>query len=265
MKYTAYFFVLLITTLIFSCGESTPKKELPQTPEIKVAEASVQNTLTEEEKAAGWKLLFDGKSTAGWRTFNKKTIGSDWVIDDDAIHLNAQKNKDGGWQAEDGGDIITEGQYENYELSLEWKIGNCGNSGIIFNVVEDEKYEYVWLTGPEMQVLDNTCHPDAKIKTHRAGDLYDMIECNTETVKPAGQWNQARLVINNGKTEHWLNGQKVVEYEMFTDQWREMIANSKFKDMPDFGKARKGHVALQDHGDPVWFRNIKIKEIKTLQ
>ena len=223
------------------------------------------NTLSDAEKAEGWKLLFDGKSTAGWRNFNKKTIGSGWVINDNAIHLNAKKKVDGGWQAQDGGDIITDGQYDNYELSLEWKIGNCGNSGIIFNVVEDEKYDYVWLTGPEMQVLDNTCHPDAKIQTHRAGDLYDMIECKYVTVKPAGQWNKARLVINNGKAEHWLNGRKVVEYELWTDQWNEMVANSKFKDMEDFGKARKGHIALQDHGDPVWFRNIKIRELKALQ
>lgn len=223
------------------------------------------NTLSDSEKAAGWKLLFDGKTTNGWRNFNKQTIGAGWIVQDNAIHLDAKKKEDGGWQAQDGGDIITDGQYQSYELSLEWKIGNCGNSGIIFNVVEDKKYEYVWLTGPEMQVLDNTCHPDAKIEKHRAGDLYDMIECKYVTVKPAGQWNKARLIINNGKAEHWLNGRKVVEYEMFTDEWTEMIANSKFKDMPDFGKARKGHISLQDHGDPVWFRNIKIREIKTLQ
>ncbi len=223
------------------------------------------NTLSAAEKASGWELLFDGTSTKGWRNFNKKTIGSSWIIKDNAIHLDAQQKADGTWAAKDGGDIITDKMYENYELSLEWKIGNCGNSGIIFNVVEDEKYQFVWLTGPEMQVLDNTCHPDAKIETHRAGDLYDMIECKYPTVKPAGQWNHARLLINNGKVEHWLNGRKVVEYEMFTEEWAEMIANSKFKDMEDFGKARKGHIALQDHRDPVWYRNIKIREIKPVQ
>lgn len=116
-----------------------------------------------------------------------------------------------------------------------------------------------------MQVLDNTCHPDAKIQTHRAGDLYDMIECKYETVKPAGQWNQARLVIDNGKAEHWLNGRKVVEYELWTEEWNKMIAASKFKDMPDFGKARKGYISLQDHGDPVWYRNIKIKKLDAIQ
>ncbi len=227
--------------------------------------ATAVNTLSAFEKAAGWKSLFDGKSMAGWRNFNKQTVGSGWIVKDDAIYLNSKKGADGNWEAKDGGDIITEGQYENYELSLEWKIGACGNSGVIFNVVEDAKYEFVWQTGPEMQVLDNTCHPDAKIRTHRAGDLYDMIECKYVTVKPAGQWNHARLVINKGKTEHWLNGRKVVEYEMFTDQWTDMIANSKFKDMPDFGKSKKGHISLQDHRDPVWYRNIKIREIKAIQ
>ena len=219
------------------------------------------NTLTATEKAAGWQLLFDGKTTAGWRNFKKETIGASWKVKDGALFLDSQQKADGGWQAKDGGDIITTGQYENYELRLEWKIANCGNSGIIFNVVEGADNEYVWHTGPEMQVLDNACHPDAQIETHRAGDLYDMIACKYETVKPAGEWNQVRLIINNGKTEHWLNGKKLVEYEMFTDEWATMIANSKFKDMPDFGKARKGHISLQDHGDKVYFRSVKIKEL----
>ncbi|MEO6132328.1 MAG: DUF1080 domain-containing protein, partial [Saprospiraceae bacterium] len=140
----------------------------------------------------------------------------------------------------------------------EWKISPCGNSGIIYNVVESTDHEYVWKTGPEMQVLDNTCHPDARFKAHKAGDLYDMIESNYVTVKPAGQWNKVRLIKNKGHVEHWLNGRKVVEYDMYTDKWKDMISKSKFKDMKGFGLAPKGKISLQDHGNPVWYRNIKI-------
>ena len=220
------------------------------------------NSLTDQEKASGWVMLFDGKTLNGWRNFKKQTIGKSWIVDQESIHLDARPDDKGGWQAPDGGDIITDKEYENYEFSLEWKISNCGNSGIIFNVVESEKYDYVWQTGPEMQVLDNSCHPDARIRTHRAGDLYDMIETSVSTVKPAGEWNEARIRSVNGKVDFWLNGYNVVSFEMHTDAWKKMVANSKFKDMPGFGLAKKGHISLQDHGDKVWFRNIKIREVK---
>ena len=219
------------------------------------------NTLSANEKAAGWQLLFDGKTTNGWRNFRKETIGNGWIIDNDAIHLNAKKRDDGGWQAADGGDIITDKEYENYELSLEWKIAPCGNSGIIYNVIENDTYDYVWQTGPEMQVLDNVCHPDAKIETHRAGDLYDMIACKYVTVNPSGQWNKIRLKIKDGHVEHWQNGRKVVEFQMWDENWDAMVKNSKFHEMKGFGTGKKGHISLQDHGDPVWYRNIKIREL----
>jgi len=220
------------------------------------------NKLSDAEKADGWKLLFDGETTNGWRNYRKQTIGSSWIVKDGALMLNSKKKDDGGWQAADGGDIVTDKSYEDYELKLEWKISPCGNSGIIYNVVESSKYDYVWLTGPEMQVLDNTCHSDAKIKMHRAGDLYDMISCKEETVKSAGNWNQVRLIQKDGKVEHWLNGTKVVEFEIGTPEWTKMVAGSKFNTMADFGKAKSGHISLQDHGDKVWYRGIKIKELK---
>ena len=220
------------------------------------------NRLSPTEEAEGWKLLFNGTSTDGWRNFKKQSIGSSWIIDDQALHLNAQKDAEGNWSTPDGGDIVSEGKYKDFDLKLEWKIGACGNSGIMYNVVEEDKYDNVWLTGPEMQVLDNTCHPDAQLETHRAGDLYDMIACTYETVKPAGQWNKVRIIIKDGHVQHWLNGRKVVEFQMFDDNWTKMIANSKFKEMPDFGLSKEGHLSLQDHKDPVWFRNIKIKELK---
>ena len=219
------------------------------------APATAQNTLTEKEKKDGWKLLFDGTSTKGWKTFNSDSAVTAWKASDGTLMLdsNAKKGR---------GDLLTAQAYENYELTIDWKISACGNSGIIFNVVEDKKYRATYLTGPEMQVLDNTCHPDAKIIKHRAGDLYDLITSAKETVKPAGEWNTARLVSNHGKMEFWLNGFKSVSFTMHNTEWNDMVAKSKFKTMPDFGKATKGHIALQDHGDQVWYRNIKIKELK---
>jgi cytochrome c len=234
-------------------GEKLTRPAVVSTPD---------NTLSEREKADGWQLLFDGQNTSGWHNWGKTTVGKSWIIADNAIHLDAKPNPDGHWQAPDGGDIICAEEYENFELTLDWKIGNCGNSGIIYNVVEDPtKYKYVWETGPEMQVLDNTCHPDSKFPKHRAGDLYDLIACKYETVKPAGQWNHVRLKIKDGKVEHWLNDRRVVQYTMHDEAWRKLIAGSKFVEMPDFGKARKGRIALQDHGDPVWYKNIKIRRL----
>jgi len=219
-----------------------------------VSETVAQNTLTSAEKKAGWKLLFDGKTTQGWHNYNSQQAGAAWKVADGTLYLDSKSQ-------EGRGDLATAEEYENFELSLEWKIDSCGNSGIMFNVVEDPQYRTPWLTGPEMQILDNNCHPDAKIIKHRAGDLYDMISCAKETVKPAGEWNQIRLVSNKQQYEFWLNGTKVVTFSMHTPEWEAMVKGSKFKAMPAFGKARKGHLVLQDHGDKVWFRNIKIRTL----
>ena len=207
-----------------------------------------------------WRSLFNGEDLSGWHTYGKPgELGSAWKVVDGAIHLDVS-DKD-GWQTNNGGDIVTDEAYANYELELEWKIGECGNSGIIYNVQETDAYAYPWMTGPEMQILDNTCHPDAEIVTHRAGDLYDMVSVAEENVRPAGEWNQVKLVVRPGRVEHWLNGKQQVVYDNTGEEWTQMIADSKFKDMTNWGTFTDGKISLQDHGDPVWFRNIRLREL----
>lgn len=206
-----------------------------------------------------WESLFDGQTFEGWSKYGGGEVGKAWKVQDGAIYLDA-KNKD-DWQKGDEGDIVTDDEFENYHLQVEWKISKNGNSGIIFFVNDSGEYPNSYMSGPEMQVLDNDGHPDAKITTHRAGDLYDLIESSEETVKPVGEWNLAEIIAKDGNLELHLNGVLVVATTMWTPEWDEMVANSKFKDMPGFGKYKKGKIALQDHGDEVWFRNIRIKRL----
>jgi hypothetical protein len=206
--------------------------------------------------AGEWITLFDGNSTSGWHTYGNTTVGSAWKVDSGTLHFVPTKNK------KDGGDIVTNDSYENFHLKLEWKVAPKGNSGIIFLVNEDtSQYKNTYNTGPEMQVLDNSGHPDAKINKHRAGDLYDLISSSQEVVKPAGEWNLAEVIVNNARLDLVLNGTTVVSTTLWDDNWNKMIAGSKFKDMPGFAKSRSGKIALQDHGDEVWYRNITIKKL----
>jgi hypothetical protein len=158
--------------------------------------------------------------------------------------------------------MVSNDSYENFDLKLEWKISPKGNSGIIFLVNEDTtKYKETWNTGLEMQVLDNNGHPDGKIKKHRAGDLYDLISSSSEPVKPVGEWNQAEIKVDHGKLDLFLNGTNVVSTTLWDDNWNKLVAGSKFKSMPGFAKSHSGKIALQDHGNEVWYRNIEIKKL----
>jgi hypothetical protein len=225
----------------------------------KTSETEVNDSLETEASSEGWIPLFDGQSFTGWSKYGGGEVGKAWKIENGEIYLDAT-NKD-GWQTGDGGDIVTNEEFENFHFKYEWKIAPNGNSGVIFLVHESPEYQYPWQTGPEMQVLDNNGHPDAKIISHRAGDLYDLIVSSEETVKPAGEWNQAEIVINQGKLDLFLNGVNVVSTQLFTPEWEALIAKSKFKDMPGFGKYKKGKIALQDHGDVVHYRNLRIKKL----
>lgn len=220
--------------------------------------AQKPNELTKAEKKAGWKLLFDGKTTKGWHTYGRDTVGSKWQVKDGAIIFDPTQPRNGG------GDIVTNDEYENYELNLEWKIAKGSNSGIIFDIQESPKFGATYQTGPEMQVLDNKNASDNKKQNHLAGCLYDMSGDSTVSKpKPIGEWNQVRLIQDKGHLTFYLNGIKTFEGQMGSDEWNKMIANSKFSQpaFANFAKVSKGKIALQEHpGSSAW-RNIKIKQL----
>lgn len=215
---------------------------------------------TSSETKDGWISLFDGKSLDNWHTYGKDKAGAAWRVNDGAVFLDANNKVDGKIQG--GGDLVTNEEFDNFHLKLEWKVSPNGNSGVIFYVHEDTtQFKNTYNTGPEMQVLDNNGHPDAKINKHRAGDLYDLIAASPETVKPAGEWNLAEIISDSGKLEFRLNGTTVVSTMLWDENWRAMLAGSKFATMPGFGTYKSGKIALQDHGDLVWYRNIMIKKL----
>jgi len=223
-----------------------------------IAMAQKPNTLTREEKKAGWKLLFDGKSTNGWHTYLRDTVGSKWQVVDGTLVFDQTKPRSGG------GDIVTDEAYENYELNLEWKVAKGSNSGIIFNIQEDPKYGATYLTGPEMQVLDNVDAADNKKQNHLAGCLYDMAgDATVSKPKPVGEWNKVRIIQNRGHLTFYLNDIKTFEGQIGSEEWNKLIANSKFKSaaFADFAKVAKGKIALQEHPGSSQWRNIKIKTL----
>jgi hypothetical protein len=216
---------------------------------------------TPKNASTDWISLFDGHSTAGWHTYGKSSAGKAWKVEDSSLHLDASVKSD--WQTKDGGDIVTDQEFENFDLRLQWKISEGGNSGIMFYVHEDtSKYQYPWSTGPEMQVADNEKNEDGKIEKSRAGDLYDLVASSSQQyIHPAGEWNQVGIVADKGKLDFYMNDHHVLSTNLWNDQWQKLIAGTKFKDMPGFGTFRKGKIALQDHGADVCYRVIKIKKL----
>jgi hypothetical protein len=190
--------------------------------------------------------LFDGTSLAGWRGYRSATPPAGWHIVDGALV-----------RAGPGGDIMTADTFGNFELALEWKVAPGGNSGIFYRVTEEGQATYE--TGPEMQVLDDERHADGRSRLTSAGSLYGLYAAPAGVVKPVGEWNTARIVVNGNHVEHWLNGVKTVDAEIGSADWNERVANSKFRNWRGFGRASRGHIALQDHGDWVAYRNIKIR------
>jgi len=253
-----------------SCGSKQETETTDQTSvEPQALDTSDLNILTDGEKAEGWILLFDGESFDGWRGLGREGIPEGhWTIEDGAIKKVPSQDvllqEDG--QPLEGGDLITIQTFEDFELSLEWKISPAGNSGIKYNVSEEMSNSYPppnAALGFEYQILDDDNHPDAQVSdSHTAASLYDLIAPEEKNLKPVGEFNTVRIVFRKNHGEHWLNGVKVLEYDLRIAPMDELIAASKYKNIPDFAKKRKGHIVLQDHTDAVWFRNIKIRIIE---
>ncbi|MES2374622.1 MAG: DUF1080 domain-containing protein [Bacteroidota bacterium] len=212
-----------------------------------------ENT-TPPKQDKGWTSLFDGKTLKGWHVYGHKPLNDSWSVQDGSIFFDKSKKAIG--------DLLTDKQYENFHLKYDWKISPNGNSGLIFWIQEDTvKYKQTYHTGPEMQVLDNDGHKDGKIPKHRAGNLYDLIQGKEGAVKAVGEWNTAEIISNRGKLEFILNGVSVLSTNYGDDNWKQMVAGSKFKQWPDFGTVFKGYIGLQNHDCDVWYKNIVIKQL----
>ena len=240
-----------IILALFAVATLACKNKDKQTNKV-VTETKKENTVT-----SGWVTLFDGTNFDNWRGYLMDEMPPELTIEDGAMMFTPGK--------EGGKNIITKDTFTNFELSLEWKISEGGNSGIFWSVFEDPKYSEAYQTGPEIQVLDNERHPDAKAnpKFHQAGALYDLVQPEHDVCKPAGEWNLCVIKVNHKTNEGsvTLNGTKIVSFPVHGEDWDALVANSKFKDWEGFGKHHTGHIGLQDHGDKVWFKNIKIKEL----
>ncbi len=228
-----------------------------------LATAQQENTLTPQEKANGWQLLFDGSDLHGWHSYLQHGTGKDWSVQDDAIMLK-KNNSD---PAKDYADLVTDQEFGNFDLKLEWKASPCIDSGVMFYVQESPKYKQDYDTGLEMQIADLACTvPDSREILRRSGDLYGLISTKVNTVKPAGEWNQFEIISNQGHLQLIQNG-RAISTQLWDDAWRQLVAQSKFAKMPDFGTFHEGHISLQgteDKGDSqikLYFRNIKIKKL----
>jgi hypothetical protein len=237
-------------TVVLACGAQGARMDDAQpTGDAAAAGDAAQepiNQLTSQEREDGWRLLFDGRTTDGWRGYNRPDMPDGWRVEDGMLVRAAR-----------AGDIITTEQFENFELVLDWRVGPAGNSGVFFRAVETA--DPIYYSAPEMQILDDAGHSDGATPLTSAGANYGLHAAPRGVVRPAGEWNSIRLVVNDNHVEHWLNGQKVVEYELHSDDWKQRVANSKFNEWPAYGQARRGHIGLQDHGDRVEFRNIKVR------
>jgi hypothetical protein len=211
--------------------------------------SAAPNTLTEAERAAGWRLLFDGRSTAGWRRYDADSMSSGWQVVEGALTRAARG----------AGDIITRESYRDFDLSIDWMVTPNGNSGIFYRAALGSPA--IYHSAPEYQVLDDGGHADGKSPLTAAGSVYGLYPAIPGVARPVGEWNTARILVSGEHVEHWLNGQRIAVYDLGSTEWKDRVAASKFTAWPEYGKALEGHIGLQDHGDRVAFRNIKIRAV----
>ncbi|MDR2969304.1 MAG: DUF1080 domain-containing protein [Tannerellaceae bacterium] len=217
---------------------------------------SQENSLTEREVAEGWLLLFDGESLEGWRDYNGTAITGPWKVADGSIQAE-------GLGSDENGYIVTDKMYENFELSWDWKISKGGNSGLLYHVVEHPRFTVPYVTGPEYQLIDDHDFAEPLEEWQRCGTDYAMYQPDFSTIRvnPAGEWNNSKIIFDNGHVTYFMNGKKTIEYDAWSDDWFERKNSGKWAHTPEYGLPRKGLICLQDHGYPAWFRNIKIKEL----
>lgn len=254
-----------ITLSVFTClavsamacdnaGKTGNKDSVSAAGDTTAAAPAAANTLDETETAAGWKLLFDGKTLNGWRTF-KGREGNSWTVENGTMHCQGSQTD----KSDKRGDLLTNDEFGNFELQLDWKLTPQGNSGILYLV--SEEFEAPYLSGPEYQLIDDKGWPEKLEDWQQTGANYAMNPPLVAAANPIGEWNTTRIIVNKGHVEHWLNGKKTADYELWTDEWQQHKATGKWKDAPGYGKAKKGHIALQDHGSEIWFKNVKIKQL----
>jgi len=256
---------LAVSLLFFMCAcSNSVKDQSGESAGVKKGEENRQpaNTLSEEEIAAGWQLLFDGETTNGWRGFKSDRFpDKGWHVTNGALMIEYSGTGEQGF----AGDIITRKKYRNFDLKMDWKISRGGNSGILLYVTENDDYEATWHTAHEIQVLDDFGYDDVHdyVPNLRqiSGALYDLYTPSAAAAGPVGEWNKARIRIEEGHLQHWLNDSLVTDVRLWTDEWASRVEKSKFSIYPDFGLAREGYIGLQDHGQQVWFRNLKILEL----
>jgi hypothetical protein len=202
----------------------------------------------------GYTSLFDGKTLNGWRTYQNKPADS-WMVKDGILYCKGSATDKSDRRA----DLITNDTYENFDLQLDWKIAPQGNSGILYMVTEEFATSYI--SGPEYQVIDDVNFPEKLEDWQKVAANYAMHTAPTAHPEPAGKWNHTQIVVDHGHVQHWLNGEKVVEYDMWTEDWKKRKESGKWKDAPGYGMSKVGHIALQDHGSEAWFKNIEIKKL----